>query len=301
MLSQWMWFVVISKRWRGKLQSPEKKTSSSWTCGECCEDIVELIKSSLECVFQVKFQENWQSPFTMSKTKAGEFYTSTCPPLHAVIVLMLILHNSMTTLEASNNACDVSRSTIQIVKNCPDSEEKWRKAAARKNCEAYANQCSDPKRLVYHCLLNEYINQTLEVCAYAQNIVLGYCTYYSGNRILPNFRTSCKNFVKNPCPEFYRSTEAFKYKGCYELTKKSGHFWGFEVIGRKKISSFAVPAASTDSTLIRNEKEDVTNTVHIPVGVAFLVILLVICLLCFCRRIIKNNRRDRYHDVFVVS
>lgn len=77
------------------------------------------------------------------------------------------------TLEASNDACDVSRSTIQIVKNCPESEEKWREAAARKSCAAYANQCSDPKRLVYHCLLNEYINQTLEVCAYAQNIVLG--------------------------------------------------------------------------------------------------------------------------------
>lgn len=93
----------------------------------------------------------------------------------------LSLHCSITfifsplsqTLEASNDACDISRSTIQIVKNCPESEEKWREAAARKNCAAYANQCSDPKRLVYHCLLNEYINQTLEVCAYAQNIVLG--------------------------------------------------------------------------------------------------------------------------------
>uniref|UniRef100_K1RHD0 Uncharacterized protein n=1 Tax=Magallana gigas TaxID=29159 RepID=K1RHD0_MAGGI len=116
--------------------------------------------------------KNRQSPFTMSKTKAGEFYTSTCPPLHAVIVLMLILHTSMTTPEASKDACDVSRSTIQLVKNCPDSEEKWREAAARKNCAAYANQCSDPTRLVYHCLLNEYINQTLEICAYAQNIVL---------------------------------------------------------------------------------------------------------------------------------
>lgn len=93
----------------------------------------------------------------------------------------LSLHCSITfifsplsqTLEASNDACDISRSTIQIVKNCPESEEKWREAAARKSCAAYANQCSDPKRLVYHCLLNEYINQTLEVCAYAQNIVLG--------------------------------------------------------------------------------------------------------------------------------
>lgn len=62
---------------------------------------------------------------------------------------------------------------MQIVMNCPDSEEKWREAAARKNCAAYANMCRDPESLVYHCLLNEYINETLEVCAYAQNIVFG--------------------------------------------------------------------------------------------------------------------------------
>lgn len=45
----------------------------------------------------------------------------------------------------------------------------------------------------------------------------GYCTYYSGNLILPNFRTSCKTFEKNPCPDFYRSTEAFKCKLQVEL------------------------------------------------------------------------------------
>lgn len=225
----------------------------------------------------------------MSKTKAGEFYTSTCPPLHAMIVLMLILHTSMTTLEASNDACDVSGSTIQLVKNCPDSEEKWREAAARKNCAAYANQCSDPKRLVYHCLLNEYINQTLEVCAYAQNIVLGYCTYYSGNRILPSFRASCKNFVKNPCPAVYRSTEAYKYQGCYELTKKPT----IEV----DLKIFTVTEASTASTVNGNEKED-TNPVIISIIV--LTIIVCICLLYLCDRKItkcKHNRHNNYDDV----
>lgn len=45
----------------------------------------------------------------------------------------------------------------------------------------------------------------------------GYCTYYSGNRILPSFRASCKNFVKNPCPAVYQSTEAYKCKSEVEL------------------------------------------------------------------------------------
>lgn len=76
-------------------------------------------------------------------------------------------------MEAKDYSCPVSSSTVQIVKDCPDSEEKWREAAARKNCEKYASQCSDPKRLVYHCVINPYVTQTLEVCAYAQNIVHG--------------------------------------------------------------------------------------------------------------------------------
>lgn len=60
-----------------------------------------------------------------------------------------------------------------IVDDCPDSAEKWKKAAARKNCSAHANQCNEPERFVYHCVINAYANQTLEVCAYAQNIVSG--------------------------------------------------------------------------------------------------------------------------------
>lgn len=62
---------------------------------------------------------------------------------------------------------------MQFVDSCPDSEEKWKKAAARKNCSAYANLCDEPERLVYHCVINEYVSQTLEVCAYRRLIFLG--------------------------------------------------------------------------------------------------------------------------------
>lgn len=76
-------------------------------------------------------------------------------------------------LQSSRDSCHISRSTVQIVKDCPKSEEQWKQAAVRKNCEAYAGQCSKPERLEYHCVINPFMNQTLEVCAYAQNIVLG--------------------------------------------------------------------------------------------------------------------------------
>lgn len=236
----------------------------------------------------------------MSKTKTEEFYTSICPPLHAVIMLMLILHTSMTTLEASHYACDVSRSTMQIVMNCPDSEEKWREAAARKNCAAYANMCRDPESLVYHCLLNEYINETLEVCAYAQNIVFGHCTYYSGNRILPNFRTSCMDFVKNPCPLVYRSTEAYKYQGCYELTKtrEKNPEKNLEIFLETKEVEKSVPvtAATSVSTVDGNGKEDVAYTYFMTLLIPLIIVNLIfgICLLYFCRLLVKYYRLKSY-------
>lgn len=70
-------------------------------------------------------------------------------------------------------SCPVSPSTVEIVDGCPDSAEKWREAAKRKNCASYANQCDEPDRFVYHCVINEYANKTLEVCAYRKIIVLG--------------------------------------------------------------------------------------------------------------------------------
>lgn len=77
------------------------------------------------------------------------------------------------TLQASSDSCHVSRSTVQIVDDCPNTEETWKRAAMKKNCGAYASQCSEPEKIEYHCVINPFINETLEVCAYAQNIVLG--------------------------------------------------------------------------------------------------------------------------------
>lgn len=129
----------------------------------------------------------------------------------------------LQTLQASSDSCDVSRTTVQTVEDCPRSEERWREAAARKNCASYASQCSDPEKLEYHCVINPFLNQTLEVCAYAQNIVLGFCVEYSvsGNMIQESANTYCPGFKKNPCPTFYRSSEAYKYPGCYNLTIKA--------------------------------------------------------------------------------
>lgn len=70
-------------------------------------------------------------------------------------------------------SCPISRETVDIVDDCPDSEDTWMEAAERKKCELFARQCDEPNRLVYHCAINAFLNQTLEVCAYGKYIFEG--------------------------------------------------------------------------------------------------------------------------------
>lgn len=146
-----------------------------------------------------------------------------CSLLRLLAVICIVLHGTGKKSVGGSNSCEVTKSTIQIVDNCPDSEEKWMIAAARKNCSAYANQCSEPNKLVYHCVINEYVTETLEVCAYSRYIFSGKCTGYSisGNVIQQNSRTNCSAFTNNSCPSYYNSDEAYKYPDCYKLTKKT--------------------------------------------------------------------------------
>nr|XP_022289163.1 uncharacterized protein LOC111101134 isoform X2 [Crassostrea virginica] len=127
------------------------------------------------------------------------------------------------TTEASPYSCEASAKTVKMVDKCPENEEGWQKAAARMNCSKYAHQCDNPDKFVYHCAVNPYINETLEVCAIQKTIVRGYCTYYSrlGKSIQLNYKRKCQTFSSNPCPDFYPSNEAFKYPGCYKLEMTS--------------------------------------------------------------------------------
>lgn len=50
---------------------------------------------------------------------------------------------------------------------CPTSKEDWGKAANKKNCSKMAEMqnCTNTESFVYHCLINGFRNETLELCA----------------------------------------------------------------------------------------------------------------------------------------
>lgn len=200
-------------------------------------------------------------------------------------------------LQSSRNSCHISRSTVQIVEDCPKSEEQWKQAAVRKNCAAYASQCSKPERLEYHCVINPFMNQTIEVCAYAQNIVLGFCTEYSlsGNMIQQSAHTACLTFTENSCPFFYRSTEAYKYPGCYDLTKKAAlNTEDRESTMKLPTASAIHPANSSKSDLSGNE--NMLSNILLVLTTAFTLMIVGLQIFSICYGVRGQNRYTKYEE-----
>lgn len=77
---------------------------------------------------------------------------------------------------------------------------------------------------IYSWLLekrNNMLNEQLRIMIFIMSIIMvcvlitlftGFCSEYSisGNMIQQNRRKKCQNFKNNPCPQYYRSTEAYK-------------------------------------------------------------------------------------------
>ena len=59
--------------------------------------------------------------------------------------------------------CPPSADSVSVIDSCPMSSTEWNQRALLKNCSMYPQTCFRP--LEYHCLLNPYANESLEVCA----------------------------------------------------------------------------------------------------------------------------------------
>lgn len=227
-----------------------------------------------------------------------------CSLLRLLAVMCIVLHGIGKTSVGGSNSCEVTKSTIQIVDYCPDSEEKWRQAATRKNCSAYANQCSEPNKFVYHCVINEYVTETLEVCAYSRYIFSGKCTGYSvsGNVIQQNSRTNCAVFKNNSCPNYYNSDEAYRYPDCYKLTRKTTPNTGNSTFMTDRDSfasvfttirinvSFSTPVNMSGKEE-NTESNDSTQTIIIVTCVV-LVLIVLVGVYFVCKKIRRKSQNE---------
>lgn len=61
---------------------------------------------------------------------------------------------------------------VNVVKSCPKSRKEWGIAASKKNCELPTLCMKSEEPYLYHCVINGFGNETLEVCA-PRRIIFG--------------------------------------------------------------------------------------------------------------------------------
>lgn len=117
--------------------------------------------------------------------------------------------------------CEKSAATTRYVNQCPTDKESWKIATKDMNCESINQNCSSGRHhFQYHCVINAWMNATLEVCA-PNRTIFGYCTEFNimGNVIQENYAAECTRYDP-PCPQVYNSAEAYKYQSCYERVRR---------------------------------------------------------------------------------
>ncbi|XP_062620689.1 uncharacterized protein LOC134282301 [Saccostrea cucullata] len=113
--------------------------------------------------------------------------------------------------------CKESLGTVRRVDYCPSNERSWKEAEFKKGCGNIKQDCVDSKRFLYHCILTDMMNETIEVCAPIR-VMFGYCPVYTliGAKIHHNYARKCQQLFK-PCPEDFESNNLHQYPECLEL------------------------------------------------------------------------------------
>lgn len=135
-------------------------------------------------------------------------------------LLLFILF--ICTEVSSFTFCEESARTMRYVNRCPTDSDSWKIAAKDMNCESIKHKCSSGRHhFQYHCVINAWMNATLEVCA-PNRTIFGHCTEYNkmGRVIQENYAAECAKYDP-PCPQVYNSAEAYKYQSCYERVRRN--------------------------------------------------------------------------------
>ncbi|XP_062596882.1 uncharacterized protein LOC134258372 [Saccostrea cucullata] len=183
--------------------------------------------------------------------------------------------------------CNESLATVRPVSYCPMDEISFEKAAQNMSCATINNNCV---RFEYHCVLNDYLNGTVEVCAPSLWVTGHVCTKFD-SKLKSIFKTediSCKNSTPS-CGFRYNSTTLYNYRSCYNLSniakiidKKLTNLKTTAVPpSTREILKTTVPVFSTSklpTVFDKGEDEDKTagNVVGIVLGAIFGVCVVVV-------------------------
>lgn len=139
--------------------------------------------------------------------------------------MCLVLVKTVLFIQLCNGEsryCKEAVDSVKIVETCPTSKKEWDNAARKKDCSKIALQqnCSSVENFEYHCVINGYRTETLEVCA-PSRLIFGHCVEFNepGGVIQDQISAPCiETFPK--CAAMYLSSTAYKYPDCYQLVSK---------------------------------------------------------------------------------
>nr|XP_022287359.1 uncharacterized protein LOC111100059 [Crassostrea virginica] len=124
-----------------------------------------------------------------------------------------ISRNSSHRKARNPEKCFESAVTVTPVASCPRNSEEFLDRVSKKGCYDIKHNCGS---FVYHCVINEWMTELIEVCAPPKIIVGMVCAEYNsaGMIIQRNPNAACTQ-----CPPVYSSPNCFLYPECYTYVR----------------------------------------------------------------------------------
>lgn len=163
-------------------------------------------------------------------------------------ICFIFVHVLLAIKASLNRYCLEAVHSVKYVTSCPISKSEWDAAAKKKNCSRMAlhQNCSTVEKFQYHCVINEYRNKMVEVCA-PSRIIFGNCVEFNvlGGVIQDQHFSPCRDIFPK-CDNHYDSSTAYKYPDCYKLVS------GIIYSTTDKLSASITTTMKYDDTLSRD-------------------------------------------------
>lgn len=142
-------------------------------------------------IFHITLSVIWPNTYDIQGTSNLNYHNVKMSWVYFIKLIIVFAQ-----LPVNAKQCIEVNLTVDIVQECPQTQQAWKQAAIRKNCGGIQHSCTS---FVYHCVMNTWRNKTVEVCAPQRQIVgrnkhVYYQFWFQITCIHLNFN-SCEFFV----------------------------------------------------------------------------------------------------------
>ncbi|XP_078319143.1 uncharacterized protein LOC144620906, partial [Crassostrea virginica] len=192
----------------------------------------------------------------------------------------------------TNECTESVAATATTVLSCPSNAKEWDERSLKKGCSQIKHTCRSFK---YHCVVNSWLNETIEVCAPVRIIVGKTCAEYNsgGKTIQRNLKVDCKE-----CPDVYSSVKSFLYQKCYKHVQNNMASQNIPTLPPNPSKSKLPPSTLCNIEILSSENPLKSNegTYIIPIVVIISAIVVIIAVIAVCQSIRIHNLRQEMFD-----